>query len=86
MTKDELFTLSNFMSFVRIFIAAPIFYYISIRENVIAIGFVVLAMITDWLDGYFARKWNQITTVGKVLDFNMERAHFSPVFLPAISF
>ena len=68
MTKDEFFTLANFMSFVRIFIAAPIFYYISIRENSIAIGFVVLAMITDWLDGYFARKWNQITTVGKVLD------------------
>ncbi len=68
MTKDELFTLANFMSFVRIFLAAPIFYYISIHDNSIAIGFVILAMVTDWLDGYFARKWNQITTVGKVLD------------------
>jgi CDP-diacylglycerol--glycerol-3-phosphate 3-phosphatidyltransferase len=68
MVNKELFTLSNFMSFLRIFLAVPIYYYISIYENNIAIGFIVLAMITDWLDGYFARKWNQITTTGKVLD------------------
>jgi len=68
MNKDQLFTLSNFMSFLRIFLAVPIFYYISNHENYIAIGFIILAMITDWLDGYFARKWDQITTVGKILD------------------
>ena len=68
MDKNQLLTLSNFMSFLRIFFAGPIYYYIALEENYIAIGFIALAMITDWLDGYFARKWNQITTVGKVLD------------------
>lgn len=68
MSKKEFFTLSNFMSFLRIFLSGPIFYFISINENITAICFIVLAMITDWLDGYFARKWDQITTLGKVLD------------------
>ena len=68
MTKKEIFTLSNFMSFVRIFLAVPIFYSIAAHENLLALLYIILAMITDWLDGFFARKWKQVTTVGKVID------------------
>ncbi len=34
----------------------------------VAGGLFVLAALTDILDGYLARKWNQITTLGRVLD------------------
>ena len=68
MKKEEIFTLSNIISFLRLLFAFPIYYYISIYENLIAILFVFLAVLTDILDGYFARKWNQITSLGKIID------------------
>ena len=68
MKKEEIFTLSNFISFVRLFFAAPLYYFISSDEITIVLLFICLAILTDMLDGFLARRWNQITTLGKILD------------------
>jgi CDP-diacylglycerol--glycerol-3-phosphate 3-phosphatidyltransferase len=85
MKNEEIFTLSNIISFIRILFAAPIYYYISIHENMIALLFILLAVLTDTLDGYFARKWNQITTLGKIIDPLADKACTIAGFL-ALSF
>jgi CDP-diacylglycerol--glycerol-3-phosphate 3-phosphatidyltransferase len=68
MKKDKILTLSNLLSFLRIFLIIPIYFLISESKNEIAIVVIIIAIITDWLDGYFARKFNQITEIGKILD------------------
>jgi CDP-diacylglycerol--glycerol-3-phosphate 3-phosphatidyltransferase len=68
MQKKDIFTISNGLSFIRIFFVFPIIHYISHKQNIIVLLIAVVTMITDLLDGYFARKFNQITILGKVLD------------------
>ncbi len=53
--------------FVSIFYAQP--HWISAHSaNVLATAVFGLAAITDWLDGYFARKLNQTSDFGAFLD------------------
>ena len=61
----------NFLTSIRIVIAliAPFFLIDSSMWLRIVIGVIILfAIITDWLDGWYARKYNKITNLGKILD------------------
>jgi len=41
---------------------------IDLEYYMAALVFFLVAVSTDWLDGYFARKYGQITTLGRILD------------------
>jgi CDP-diacylglycerol--glycerol-3-phosphate 3-phosphatidyltransferase len=68
MKKSDIYTFSNFLSLLRIFLAIPIYIYISKSETEILLAIILFAIITDILDGFFARKFNEITELGKILD------------------
>lgn len=68
MKLSEVFNISNLLSLSRIFLAIPIYIYISKSKTEIVLSIILIAVITDFLDGYFARRMNQITELGKVLD------------------
>jgi CDP-diacylglycerol--glycerol-3-phosphate 3-phosphatidyltransferase len=40
----------------------------ALSNELVALGVFLVAAFTDLLDGYLARRWNQITTVGMLLD------------------
>lgn len=69
--KEDFFTIPNYLTYFRL-ICVPVFivlFFTSIKYNIyIALGVFILAEITDLLDGHIARKYNQITDVGKILD------------------
>ena len=57
------------MRLVLIPVFAAIFYMTPTHSaNVYATAVFGLAAITDWLDGYYARKWNQTSAFGAFLD------------------
>lgn len=69
----EVFTISNMLSLLRLLISIPVFIVLgklgnSPEARIYLIALFILAGATDFLDGYFARKLNQITEFGKIID------------------
>lgn len=64
-------TLPNLLSLLRILLI-PLFvvsFYLPYHwTNLATAAIFALAAITDWFDGYFARKWNQTTPFGAFID------------------
>lgn len=70
---SEINTYSNYISFLRVLLAIPIFLVLDkIQESydyrLIIVGICFLAYITDILDGFLARKLNEVTEFGKIID------------------
>ncbi len=73
--------LPNLLTLVRIFLV-PLLVAALVQQNwriqfggkvligngLLALTFFLAAAVTDLLDGYLARRWKQVTTVGTLLD------------------
>jgi len=69
----KIYTFSNFISFFRILLAIPIYFYISGINDIegartILLWLYFLVYLSDIADGYFARKFDQVTELGKIID------------------
>lgn len=67
--KNAVLTVPNAISFARLLLVPLFLWFLLWEEHVVAAG-VVLALIggTDWIDGFIARKFNQTSELGEVLD------------------
>ncbi|WP_208558772.1 CDP-alcohol phosphatidyltransferase family protein [Marinilactibacillus kalidii] len=70
--KEEWLKVPNLLSYFRL-VLIPIFSYTyvqaeSVQDYFLATGILFLSGLTDALDGIIARRFNQITVLGKVLD------------------
>lgn len=69
--RAEFFNLPNFLTMLRIFMIPAVMFFIwggEPRDCVIAAWIYSAATLTDFFDGYLARKQGLVTVMGKFLD------------------
>jgi cardiolipin synthase len=75
--STRILTVPNAMSIVRL-ACIPIFLYLLFaRDNRAGAAWLLGGLgATDWIDGYIARRFNQVSELGKVLDPTADRLMF----------
>lgn len=83
-------SIANYLTFIRVFIS-PVFLLIYVAHTYLGISdqllpyFLIFLMgvseLSDACDGYFARRYNQVTDLGKVLDPMADSVYRISVFL-----
>jgi cardiolipin synthase len=72
--EDRLLTVPNLISVGRL-LCVPVFLYLLFgRDNRVAGAWLLAGLgATDWVDGYVARHFNQVSALGKILDPTADR-------------
>jgi cardiolipin synthase len=74
---SRILTVPNVISLVRL-LCLPLFVYLLFGRDNRAAAAVLLAVLgaTDWIDGYIARRYHQVSDLGKILDPVADRLLF----------
>lgn len=74
---DRVLTVPNVISLIRLLLV-PVFAILIVRGyDVAALVVLALAGISDWADGYLARRLNQTSALGRVLDPAADRLYIA---------
>ena len=61
-------TIASYITLLRIVLIIPIIYFASFSEVYLSLFLFIIAGLTDYLDGFIARKTNTTTSLGALLD------------------
>lgn len=84
--KKEIYTYSNLLSILRVFLAIPFWILFSNLDStetrIFAFALCIFAGITDILDGYLARRLNEVTEFGKIIDPLADKVCVAAIVIP----
>jgi cardiolipin synthase len=66
--SDKVLTWPNLLSALRLLLVPVFLWLILIDQNLFAFAILAFSSFTDWLDGFLARKLNQMSRLGQLLD------------------
>ena len=71
---DRILTVPNVITLVRL-ACVPVFVWLlfGAHHQTASAGLLAVLGATDWVDGFVARRWHQVSTLGKVLDPTADR-------------
>jgi cardiolipin synthase (CMP-forming) len=72
---SEVWTIPNILSMLRLALVPIFLVYIVIGDYIVALVVLVVASLTDLLDGFLARRLGQITRLGQLLDPAADRLY-----------
>lgn len=77
---SKVFTIPNALSFLRL-LGVPVFLWLVLgpEADVLAFSLLVASGFTDYLDGKLARKYNQVSKIGALLDPVADRLYILAV-------
>jgi cardiolipin synthase (CMP-forming) len=72
---DRVLTAANAITFARL-LGLPLFVWLVLGPGRLTAAFWTLVVVggTDWVDGYVARRFDQVTRLGRVMDPLIDRA------------
>ena len=78
--SERVWTVPNMLSAARL-VGVPIFLWLVLGPHwdAAALGVLVVSGITDWADGWLARRWDQVTVLGQLLDPVADRLYLVAV-------
>ena len=78
---DRVLTVPNLLSMARL-LAVPVFLWLVLwpefsgpKHDLWALGVLAFSGVSDYLDGKLARRWNQVSRLGRVLDPAADRLY-----------
>ena len=83
---DRVLTMPNVLSLARLGLLAwfLVALFVQRDERVLAAGLLGAAGATDFLDGFIARRFHQVSTLGKVLDPTVDRMVVSGAIVASV--
>ncbi|AKV55225.1 CDP-diacylglycerol--glycerol-3-phosphate 3-phosphatidyltransferase [Bifidobacterium actinocoloniiforme DSM 22766] len=66
--RDVIWTVPNVISFLRILSIPVIAYLVARRHLIIALVVLLVSALSDGVDGIIARRFNQVSKLGQILD------------------
>jgi CDP-diacylglycerol--glycerol-3-phosphate 3-phosphatidyltransferase len=68
LSSNTALNVPNALTAVRFVLSIVVFVLIPCHEYLAAMIVFVIAASTDWIDGWWARKYNQVTKLGRIFD------------------
>jgi len=65
---ERIINVPNVLTTARLVLAVVVFVLIEYRQYSAALAVFLVAASTDWVDGYWARRFGQVSKVGRILD------------------
>lgn len=67
-SPQPIFNVPNQLTALRLLLAVVLFVLIALQYFLASLIVFIIAAGTDWLDGFWARRYGQVTNLGRILD------------------